>query len=170
MSESSESQGERIERLAAIFELIGADDPQGWARSEIVEDIPQLARYVFLREAWQRVINEDDEDWIDQEIALAQQDPDGPGGGIGSALQNCLNAGVNPTDLTEIVRWKQYTLLFDLCYLLDDPGRTEPELGELGWELHEIDTTGQPTHRILGGLHESVLSMDPTGREMRPKI
>jgi hypothetical protein len=34
-----------------------------------------------------------------------------------------------------------------------------------GWELVETDPDGNPTGRAVGGLHESFLSVDPSGRE-----
>ena len=62
----------------------------------------------------------------------------------------------------------QAQLLFGLCYLIDDPGELEEEIEGLSWALVELDTEGAVLHQI-GGLHESVLETDPTGREMRPK-
>jgi hypothetical protein len=38
--------------LAATFRKLGARDPEGWADSQVEEGIPQLARYLFLRQAW----------------------------------------------------------------------------------------------------------------------
>ncbi|MFC8515812.1 hypothetical protein [Streptomyces sp. NPDC057257] len=37
------------EKLTRLFAALGADDPQGWAESEVAEDLPQLARYRLLR-------------------------------------------------------------------------------------------------------------------------
>jgi len=169
MPDPSIRKDQRIIELAQLFKQIGADDPLSWAQSEIEEDIPQLARFVFLRAAWQRVISEDDTNWIDHAIENSVRHPTSPGAGIGPALKNLLNLGASRQDLTELVRVIQFELLFALCNLLDNPGELEPELGDLGWELHEIDQYGHPTQRLVQGLYESVLSMDPTGREMRPR-
>ena len=76
--------------------------------------------------------------------------------------------GVNTNDINDIVRGKQAELLFSLCYLLDDPGDLPDEVKEIAWCLVQIDESGRPIARI-GGLHESVLETDPTGREMRPR-
>ena len=38
----------------------------------------------------------------------------------------------------------------------------------IGWALAQTDGEENIT-AVLGGLHESVMSMDPTGREMRPR-
>ena len=41
--------------LTEIFRKLGAEDPEDWARSQIREGIPQLARFLFLREAWRSI-------------------------------------------------------------------------------------------------------------------
>jgi hypothetical protein len=169
MSEASTSKEQRIAELAEIFRRLGVNDPQSWAKSEIEENIPQLARFLFLRAAWHHVVSEDDTEWIDQEIEYSARHPNDPCSGIGPALQRLLDLGVNRKDITDIVRVQQYQMMFDLCYLLDDPGELEPELGDMGWVLYEVDRHGHRTGRLVQGLHESALSMDPTGREMRPR-
>jgi len=63
----------------------------------------------------------------------------------------------------------QAQLLFHICYLLDDPSIDERELADVGWALVETNADLEPTDRVIGGLHESVLETDPSGREMRPR-
>jgi hypothetical protein len=43
------------DELTALFKKVGARKPEGWARSQIEEGIPQLARFLFLRQAWHRL-------------------------------------------------------------------------------------------------------------------
>ena len=62
----------------------------------------------------------------------------------------------------------QYELLFSLCYLLEDLGTLEPEVAELSWRLVRTNPAGDVIGTV-DGLHESVLSLDPSGREMRPR-
>jgi hypothetical protein len=38
------------DELTALFKKVGARKPEGWARSQIEEGIPQLARFLFLRQ------------------------------------------------------------------------------------------------------------------------
>ena len=156
-----------LEKLTSIFAKLGADDPESWARSQIDEGIPQLARFLFLRQAWKLIIDEDDEKWIDIYRAPAAK-PNEPGAGIGPALNRLLSSGANKKDITEVVRVMQWELLFCFCYLLEDPGDVEDEVRDLGWALFQVNEEGEPIVPI-NGLHESVLEMDPTGREMRPK-
>ena len=68
-------------------------------------------------------------------------------------------------DLTSIVRVMQWKLLSDLCYLLDDPGEVEEEVKDIAWQLFQIDADGTPIAAI-SGLYESVLEVEPSGREM----
>ncbi|MBN2392440.1 MAG: hypothetical protein JXR84_17045 [Anaerolineae bacterium] len=155
--------------LEETFRRLGAHEPESWARSEIEENIPQLARFLFLRAAWRCVVSEDDNSWIDRAIETSERHPNAPCAGIGPALNRLLAEGVDRQDIVDIVRVKQYETLFDLCYLLDDPGDLEPELEEMHWVLHEVGQNGRLTGRIVQGLYESLLSMDPTGREMCPR-
>ena len=154
--------------LADLFRKLGATDPEQWAASQTSENIPQLHRYLFLREAWRRIIAEDDVGWIDAYTRASESNPREPYAGIGLALKRCLDNGAAPEDLTEIVRGMQAELLFSFAYMLEDPDIRDPDVRDLCWALFAVDEDGQPFAHI-GGLHESVLGTDPTGREMRPK-
>jgi hypothetical protein len=161
-----------LQELTALFRKLGAEDPEGWARSQIRENIPQLARFLFLRQAWKLVVKEDDREWISEQRRV---DPNGPGGDIGPAIARILAAGGDENDLTKVVRVMQWDILFGLCYLLDNPDHLrddreiiEKEAGNIAWCLFQIDENCQPIAEV-GGLHESVLETEPTGREMRPK-
>ena len=84
---------ESIPELTALFERLGARDPESWARSQIRERIPQLHRYLFLRQCWQHVIGEDSTGWVDYHIEQAEQDPRGSFAGMGAALKRAVAAG-----------------------------------------------------------------------------
>lgn len=161
-----------LDDLTRVFRHLGADDPEGWARSQVREDIPQLHRFLFLRQAWRQVIGEDDDGWIDNRIAAYQRHPDEPYAGAGRALERLLALGADRADIVDLVRAMQAELLFGFCYQLDDPdlyGDTEERVSTLGWALVATDAEGEPTSQVIDGLHESVLEMDPTRREMRPR-
>lgn len=159
-----------LKELTALFRQLGARDPESWARSQIEEGVPQLGRFLFLRQAWNCVIEDGDTSWIDSATAAADADPSAPFSGIGLALRRLLDQGASTDALTDVVRGMQAQLLFELCYLLDDPGDLEDEVGDLGWMLMQVDETDETGESAvpLSGLHESVLDTDPTGREMRP--
>jgi hypothetical protein len=150
------------DELAALFRRLGAPDPEDWARSQMMEGIPQLARFLFLRQAWRRIVDEDDSAWIDRRIERARTHPDEPYMGIGQALAKLRSRGATTREITDLVRGMQAELLFSVCYLLEDPGDLEPDVHDLAWMLIQVDADGNVIGRITG-LHESVLQMDPTG-------
>jgi hypothetical protein len=157
-----------LAELTALFERLGARDPAAWAASQLEEGIPQLHRFLFLRQAWTAIEAQSDAQWIAAYVALAEKQPDAPYAGLGLALKRALAAGAASVDVAEIARAAQAQLLFQLCYLMEDPSLDETELEGLGWGLFRTDEEGQPLGPIWG-LHESVLETDPTGREMRPE-
>jgi hypothetical protein len=152
-----------LDALTRLFARLGAPDPESWAVSQLREGIPQLARYLFLRQAWKLVVEDGHETWIQEQQAEAGKGT--PGSAIGPALQRVLDAGATPQDVTTIVRVMQWHLLSSLCYLLEDPGVLESEVSHIAWRLFQVDEAEQPIE-IIGELHESVLDTDPTGREM----
>lgn len=154
--------------LTQLFAELGAPDPEGWARSQLGEGLPQLARFLFLREAWRAVLAEGDTAWIDPTIAASRAQPDAPFAGVGAALARLRDAGARDEDIAEVVRGMQAAALFAFCRLVDDPGLPEPELSDVSWALVQVSPGGEVLAQIAG-LHESVLETDPTGREMRPR-
>lgn len=157
-----------LNALTQLFKQLGARDPEGWARSQIQEGIPQLARYLFLRQAWGLVVGEDNSSWIDGAIAAAERRPSEPFSGVGHALARLRARGATDSELTDLVRGMQAEVLSGFCYLLDDPGDLGEVGADIGWALVQVEEDGTMVDRI-GGLHESVLDTDPTGREMRPR-
>jgi hypothetical protein len=158
-----------IAALTKLFDSLGAPDGASLARSQINEGIPQLQRFVFLRQAWKSILVENNTSWIEKNVSDAKHRPDAPFSGIGQALERLLAVGGNAQDITDIAPALQVQLLFQLCYLLDDPAFVDPELQGLSWGLFEADDDDNPRGSRIGGLYESVLAHDPTCREMRPR-
>jgi hypothetical protein len=158
-----ESVGMNEQELTDLFVRLGARNPAQWAHSEITEGIPQLARFLFLRQAWKHVVPEADRNWIRD---LASVDGNGPEGDVGAALGRLTVQGVDENDLTTVVRAMQRKLLFALCYLLDDSGTLEPEVRDIAWRLFQVDDNERPI-ALIASLHESVLETKPNGCEMR---
>jgi hypothetical protein len=165
-----------LKKLTEIFASLGARDPEGWAKSQLEEGINQLHRFLFLKRAWQGVISEDKTEWIDAIVAESKKHPTAPFSGIGLALERMLAKGVDRDDIVDLVRGMQAETLFSFCTLLEDDFSDDPELEELDvhWALAEVDLDPETfeiefTGNAIQALHESVLSTDPTGREMRPR-
>ncbi len=53
-----------ITELGKLFEKLGAQNPESWASSQIKEGVPQLQRFLFLRQAWQSILDENNLKWI----------------------------------------------------------------------------------------------------------
>jgi hypothetical protein len=157
-----------VGRLVDLFRQLGARDPEGWARSQVEEGIPQLGRFLFLREAWSRIVSETDSGWLREAVARADARPSEPYAGVGQSLKSLLAKGATEREITDLVRGMQAQLLFSLCYLLEDPNIQEEQASDVCWRLFLVDEEGHP-QEPLDGLHESVLETDPTGREMRPR-
>lgn len=157
---------DRAEILSAL-ERLGAPEPEAWVASEVSEGIPQVARFAFLKGAWQGVLDANDSSWMDRLVTQIPTGSDQPFAGTAHALRRLLQSGVDRRALHDVVRGMQAELVFNLCYLLDDPGVVEGN-DVVTWRLYELDEQDQPGREITG-LHESVLETDPTGREMRPE-
>lgn len=161
-----------LANLTARFIAAGARDPEGWARSQLAEGIPQLARYLALKDAWAEVIGDGDHKWIDSAVRQSAANPEEPYAGVGHALKRLLAAGASREDLAEVVRGMQAQLLFHLLYTFtagDHPRTSDTEFEGLAWSLRAVDRDSGKQVYELSALHESMLELDPTGREMRPR-
>ena len=92
----SEGKEAEYQRLVEQFRAAGAQDPEIWARSEVGQNIAQLARFCFLRSLWPREIDRwrDDMEWVHRFVSAAQEHPTGFFADAGVAMGR-------PTDL----RW-----------------------------------------------------------------
>jgi hypothetical protein len=147
-----------LDRLTNVFESLGADDASGWASSEIRENIPQLARFLVLRLLWRYAIDR----WA------TTDELDGV-----PAARRLLAAGADRADVVRLARHAAYGAVFSTLYRIDEGYDPETTIDGLpGWQLMEaieIDHSGdvELTGRVVGGLHESILMMDPSGHEGR---
>ena len=125
---------------------------------------------VFLRGVWHSMIpRTDNTAWVERLAALPASDE--PLGDLGPVVRRMLDAGVTVDDVARFARITGYETAFGLCYHLDDPHASYEDVDddgeELAWGLFLVDGSGEPTKPVVG-LHESILSLDPSGREMRP--
>jgi hypothetical protein len=156
--------------LTQLFEELGANAPAQWAHSQVHEGIPQLLRFLFLKSAWERIPAEGDTHWIEAEIQNSHAHPNEPYSGLGRSLARCRAKGVSDEDLNEMARCLKVEMLFAVSYLIDGPAELPESLEDVSWGLFQVDEDGHPMSNQIAGLHESVLELDPTRREMRPRI
>jgi len=168
-----EGREEEYLRLVEQFRVAGADDPESWARSEISEDIAQLARFCFLRSLWPHTIDRwrQQTGWIEHAISMAERDPNSPFADAGVAIKAALARGVPRDDLASIARMVAHDTAFDVVHHIDEGEDAEYNIdnGYPAWTLSEIGPNELPTGRSLDALHESLLNMDPSGRDGRPR-
>ncbi|MGW4382283.1 hypothetical protein [Kitasatospora sp. NPDC004531] len=138
------------ESLRTQFEALGAADASAWARSEIDENRPQLARFLLLRSLWRGAID----GWADPG-ALEQV----------AAARRLLDAGADREDLVLLARAIAYEAVFAVVDELDCGGDVNVSGVDVGWSVMESGEDGRPTGRPLSGLHEDLLTLDPSGRE-----
>lgn len=158
-----------IERLAARFEQLGARDPLTWARSEVDENIPQLARFCFLRSLWPDLIDSwiGDTDWVERVASTSDE----PFADARRALSRMTDRGVSATEIATLARWVAYETVFGVLFHLADGMDAEAGDDDPGWALMETEGFGgPPTGRHVDALHEDLLIMDPSGREGRSEI
>ncbi len=127
----------------------------------------------FLATAWSLVVDEDSHtngypSWIDRR---GHQQDGVPAAERTDALDRILACGVDPDDLTDVVREMQHKVLTGLCQLIDDPGLLDLGLDEewseptdYRWELVAVRTTGPTGRSPIHGLHSALDELDPSGR------
>jgi hypothetical protein len=105
-------------------------------------------REEFLAQLWRDVINAPMRGhWIGNAVRGAERRPDAPFADLGPAAQRLLALGAEPHDLSLIARWASYDAVFQVLYMLDDPGVDDDD------------------NKMM---HEELLRADPSGLEGRP--
>lgn len=141
----------RVTALTQRMTQLGANDAAGWARSEVEENIAQQARYLVLRHLWARAIDS----W--QDPSVLRRVP---------ATARLLEQGVNPADLSRAMRLAAYEAVFGVLSVIDEGSDLDAPGDAPGWCLMETESQSNGlTGRNLGGLHEDLLGIDPSGRE-----
>ncbi|MFD7491643.1 hypothetical protein ACFV8T_04385 [Streptomyces sp. NPDC059832] len=134
----------------------------------------------FLATLWSLVVDEDGytdghPSWLEPELRSDQQG-NGPADAGTSALQRVLACGVDPDDLTDLVRERQHEVLYNVCQLIDDPGLLGIGLdhegsrpAEFRWELVAVRDEEPAGRAPVHGLHSSLDELDPSGRHGEPR-
>lgn len=150
------------ERMLAVLQRLGAPDAEGWVRSEIDENIAQLARFVVLGEVadviarWQYAeTNAHEEDQALRAGAALFDTEFSP-----SVTTEILGTGVDPELVGRFAMHVAAGTAFDVLHAIDEQ-RPSDELGDdlPGWILMETTPTGELTGRDVGGLHESLAEL-----------
>jgi hypothetical protein len=142
------------DQLVAALRAAGCSDPEGWADSELEENIPQFARYLLCKAIWEAAI----EPWRQEDALDAFPD-----------AKLLLDAGVDRERLRALCGKVAYETMTAVNHALDAEeylGPADVPEDSPGWLIIETDgKTLEPTGRRAGAIHESILSVDPTGTE-----
>jgi hypothetical protein len=146
-----------VEKLARL----GVEDPSGAARSELTEDIPQVAFARLERLARTNLMRrrESMDVWWANLQRERDRRPESPSARVAEVVTKCLDAGITLDELGVIVENVASETAQGFAYLLSDP--YDDELGDPSdmpsWVLCEVspdDEGGGLTGRTMSGLHE----------------
>ena len=125
-------------------------------------------RQAFVKGLWNIIPNEEET----EAILNASQLPHDRGscGDYNMLVKQMLDVGISADMIARFEKLVGYEVAAGICYYLEDPDLAcefveEPD--DLEWTLFSSKDC-EPIDR-LAGLHESLMSADPSGREMRPK-
>jgi hypothetical protein len=113
---------ESFRRLVEKLRAAGAKTPERWASSEISKDIPQLARFCFLRSLWPDMIDRwrENTEWVGRSVSNAERDPNDCFADAGVALKRLLALGATRDDLASIARMVAYETAFGVVNRIDE--------------------------------------------------
>jgi hypothetical protein len=171
----------RAEALAERFRALGAGDPEAWALSEVEDNIPQLARFLFLRRVWRSAEEwalppadwfadrepepaddeEDADDDAEPSDSAEEEDAEPAFLAAQQAVRRILAAGADPEDLREVAKSIFFFTAFDAVQSLDEGHDPRAGEGMPGWFLAEIGGDLMITGRALDHLHEDLLTTEP---------
>jgi hypothetical protein len=167
--------------MKKVFERLGHDAETAECYAEQDDAEEMVVRSAFLHMLWALVIREDkhvdgEPAWIEEWLRGARKRGEPPKG-VAAALQRMLDKGVDPEDLTDVVRAMQWEIIDNVAQLIDgewisDLRQEIPGLPEFSWRLYQVrvdeDYEAHPL-RELTDLHPQLVEVDPSGREGEPR-
>ena len=156
----------KADRMVALLARFGADDPVSWVRSEMQENIPQVAKFLFLHEIRSRLVRDFSYGGSTRpeapQLNPAQIEARGE-----EAYRRLLDSGASPKDIEDVTRDAACRTVWEFISLLD--GVLESEYDDIEdaprWVLAEVTgplEDSKLTGRCLDGLHESFGALYPT--------
>lgn len=153
-------------QLAALTEQmrrLDLPDPERAARAELETGSPILATQSFLKWLTDELVKPGDAAWIERTLRNREHHPL-----LAPALERLLAAGIEQSDLIDVVRVMQFKIVDHICYMLDSialPGQVP--IQDFGLYLvggGDSPSTDKPIVR-LDALHEQIGAWDPSEQE-----
>jgi len=145
-----DSDEDALAALTQGMAELGAPEPGSWASSEIMEKIPQQARYLVLRRIWADALMP----WRDPGMLRRNQ-----------TLAQLLDRGTDEELLAKALREVVFNAVSGVIMIIDEGYDPDAPDNAPGWTLVETDSDANATGRQLIGLHESLPDIDPNGVE-----
>jgi hypothetical protein len=146
---------ERARALTDRFRSLGAADPESWARSEVAEGIPQLARFLVLDTIRKQALDY----WRSADVLGELAKEHGPSDRV---LTHLRQSGLTDGDIAAFAQKIAAVTAWQVLQVVDEGYAADAGAELPGWGLEERDSNGEPTRRGIAGLHESFYEFDPT--------
>ena len=153
----------KADRMIALLERFGANDPVGWVASEMRENIPQVARFLFLHEMRGQLIDNYSYGGRTEPVPTNMRPAEVEAKGE-EAYRRLLDAGADPKDIAEVAHGEVCRTVWDfICQLDGVLGSEYDDIEDAPrWTLAEVTGSlgeGEFTGRCLDSLHENFASL-----------
>lgn len=147
----------KANELAKKLDNAGCIESEAWVFSEIDENIAQSARFIFLKNLWEKVINPAPTLGVEN-LRVSDEK-------CASTLEK-LDAVLSSEEKEHLFKEFAIQMGWDFVQAIDEGYSYEND--ELpSWVLMEVDVnTDQLTGRDIGGLHESFMDEDYSGKSI----
>ena len=166
--ESLDDETRKIaDQKLAILRQFNANDPLGWVSSEMRENIPQVARFLFLHRVRSEVINGHLQFTIPENVDSGKSLSPLKQLQVGEEAFNRLVAsGVNQEDLIQVARATACRTALNFVEMLDGVSYSDIDTiaNVPSWSIMETveeNNERKLTGRTLDGLHESIFGLYP---------
>lgn len=141
-------ENSRFKDLCEQLKAAGATDPKSWVKSELQENIPQVARFLVLKGLTDIYRNVDENIgemgiYSDEETEVYQK--------LASQFDN--------QELKRLLHFYGKSVIGKVIEMLDQ-GYLYDVNDKVGWSLIELNEQGETTDRLIQGLHEDFLEFD----------
>ncbi len=144
----TEEQRNKLEILLQKLEDSGAKKPLSWALSETTENIPQFARFLFLKGLADIVSD------VEENMGLADDVDENYEGNIFD-VSNKLKGTIGELELNNFLISYAKGIMWQVANLIDNGNYNEK--GEPMWSLKEIGKSEDGnSERFISGLHENL--------------
>lgn len=146
---------ERARELTRLFRSLGTEDAESWARSEISENIPQLARFLVLNIIRKHALDYWRLTGVLDEVAKENKT-------VERLIKHLRQSGFRDAEIELFAQRVAAITAWQIVHTLDEGCDVDATERLPGWSLGEVDADGNGTGRNIGGLHESFYEFDPT--------